>query len=144
MKKTCVRVAIAGLGGRGKDTYAECSLRFPDKMKIVAIADPIPEKRREVAEKYGVAEEMCFKTAEELLERERLADILFICTQDKMHYVHAMKALEKGYHLLLEKPISPNAKECAEIAAAVKNTTDMYRCVMLCGILHFIRKSNVL
>lgn len=134
MKKTCVRVAIAGLGGRGKDTYAECSLRFPDKMKIVAIADPIPEKRREVAEKYGVAEEMCFKTAEELLERERLADILFICTQDKMHYVHAMKALEKGYHLLLEKPISPNAKECAEIAAAAKKYN---RHVQVCHVMRY-------
>lgn len=37
-------VAIAGLGSRGRDTYAKAAKMYPDKMKIVAIADIDPEK----------------------------------------------------------------------------------------------------
>ena len=37
-------VAIAGLGSRGRDTYAKVAKLCSDKMKIVAIADIDPEK----------------------------------------------------------------------------------------------------
>lgn len=97
-----VKVAIIGLGGRGKDTYSKYVNRFPEKMQIVAIADPIESKRKDVAAIYGIPEENCYASAEELLAKDRLADVAFICTPDKMHYPHAMAALEKGYHLLLE------------------------------------------
>ena len=49
-----ITVAISGLGSRGKDTYAKCQHIFPDRMKIVAVADPIEEKVREVQEEYQV------------------------------------------------------------------------------------------
>ena len=134
MKKGPVRVAIVGLGGRGKDTYAACSLRFPEKMQIVAIADPVEEKRAAVAQMYHIPEEMCFPTAEALLQADKLADAIFICTQDKMHYSQAMAALKKGYHVLLEKPISPNPEECARIAAAAM---DCGRHVQVCHVLRY-------
>ena len=37
-------VAIVGLGSRGGDAYASCQKLFPEKMRIVAIADIVPEK----------------------------------------------------------------------------------------------------
>lgn len=134
MKKGPIRVAIVGLGGRGKDTYAPCSLRFPEKMQVVAIADPLEEKRAAVAEKYHISEEMCFPTAEALLDADKLADAVFICTQDKMHYSHAMAALKKGYHVLLEKPISPNPRECAHIA---RTAMECGRHVQVCHVLRY-------
>ena len=48
-----ITVAIAGLGGRGKDTYAPMALSRPDLMKIVAIADIVPEKVADVAKTSG-------------------------------------------------------------------------------------------
>lgn len=129
-----VKVAIIGLGGRGKDTYAKYVNRFPDKMQITAIADPIEDKRRDVASIYKIPEEHCFSSAEELLEKDRMADIAFICTPDKMHYAHAMAALKKGYHLLLEKPVSPDAQECADIAAAAHRYK---RHVQVCHVLRY-------
>lgn len=129
-----VKVAVLGLGGRGKDTYSQYVNRFPDKMQITAIADPIGDKRRDVAEKYGIPEKYCFHSAEELLKNEKLADVAFICTPDKMHHSHAMMALENGYHLLLEKPVSPSPKECAEIAV----TAHKYkRHVQVCHVLRY-------
>ena len=91
-----VKVAIIGLGGRGKDTYSKYVNRFPEKMQIVAIADPIESKRKDVAAIYGIPEENCYASAEELLAKDRLADVAFICTPDKMHYPHAMAAAGEG------------------------------------------------
>lgn len=115
MNNAPLRIAILGLGDRGLNAYAPCALRFPEKMKIAAVADPVEEKRLEAAKKYGVPQAMCFRTAEELLAQERLADVAFICTQDRQHCGHAVAALEKGYHLLLEKPIAPTLEECARV-----------------------------
>mgnify|MGYP000511991396 CR=1 FL=1 len=40
-----------------------------------------------------------------MIAHEKLADAMFICTQDRQHVRQAIPALEKGYDLLLEKPI---------------------------------------
>lgn len=134
MKKTPLTVALAGLGSRGKDTYAKCAKLFPDKMKIVAIADIDPAKVEEVAREYNIPKEMCFNSAEEMLEKEQLADLMFITTQDKQHVGHAIPALRKGYHLLLEKPISPDVEECKKIVAVAK---ECERQVIVCHVLRY-------
>ncbi len=114
--KLPITVAIAGAGGRGRNAYANIILRRQGLMKVVAVADLIREKVDITAKEHEIPENMCFNSAEEMLEQPKLADMMFICTQDKDHYGHAMKALEKGYHLLLEKPISPSLAECKQIA----------------------------
>ena len=129
-----VTVAIVGLGGRGKDTYAPMAHARPDLMKIVAIADIVPEKVDEVASLYGVARERCFASAEELLAQPRLADVLLICTQDRQHVGHAIPALQKGYHLLLEKPISPLLCECQRVLEEARRAK---RQVVVCHVLRY-------
>ena len=62
-----MKVAIAGLGSRGRDFYAKSAKLHPDKMKIVAIADIDPEKVSLVAEEYHIPQELCFSSAEEML-----------------------------------------------------------------------------
>jgi len=39
-----ITVALAGLGSRGKDTYAPVAKLLPEKMEITAIADIVEEK----------------------------------------------------------------------------------------------------
>jgi predicted dehydrogenase len=51
-----------------------------------------------------------------MLSRERLCQAALVCTPDALHYAPARIALELGYHLLLEKPISPVLEECQELA----------------------------
>ena len=69
-------VAIAGLGSRGRDTYAKAAKMYPDKMKIVAIADIDPEKVKLTAEEYDVPMSHCYESAEDMLEEEKLADAI--------------------------------------------------------------------
>lgn len=129
-----IRVAIAGLGNRGKDAYAPTAGIYKDQMEIVAIADIVPEKVEAMAEEYHIPKEMCFKSAEEMLQREKLADVMFICTQDRQHVGHAIPALRKGYDLLLEKPISPDLEECREI---LKVAEEEDRKVVVCHVLRY-------
>ena len=100
-------VAIVGLGSRGRVTYAPIAKQYPDLMEITALADINPACVEEAAKEYNVPKERCFTSAEELLAQPKLADAIFICTQDQDHVREALVALEKGYHILMEKPISP-------------------------------------
>lgn len=127
-------VVIAGAGGRGRLTYAPYSKKFPDQMKLVAAADRIPERLQEMKEEYGLAEECCFDTVEEMFDRPRMADMAFICTQDAEHVRHAILALEKGYDLLLEKPISAEAAECRRL---LEKAEELGRSVTVCHVLRY-------
>ncbi|MDD5897032.1 MAG: Gfo/Idh/MocA family oxidoreductase [Clostridia bacterium] len=127
-------VAIAGCGSRGQDTYAKCQERFPDKMKIVAAADIRPEKLEQLRAAYGLTEQQCYDSAESMLKAGKLADVMFICTPDDCHYAHAMEALSQGYHLLLEKPISPTEEQCRDIER-LANEKGLH--VAVCHVLRY-------
>ena len=103
-EKYMVTVAIAGLGARGGYIYSAFQKNRPDLMKTVAIAD----LKEELVEKYGrelgVKEENRFSSAEELLKREKLADVVIIATQDRDHFLHAMAALERDIIFYWKSP----------------------------------------
>lgn len=129
-----ITIAIVGLGSRGLDTYAACLERYPDKAKIVAVADVKPERVQLAAQRYHIPAERCFDSSMALLNADRLADAMVLATPDACHYQEAMAALSKGYHLLLEKPVARTAKECADIArlAEVKGLQ-----VAVCHVLRY-------
>ena len=132
MKK--ITVAIAGLGSRGLETYARCLEQYPDRAELVAIADIRPDRVQVAAERYGIAPEGCYDSVESLLQQPRLADVLFICTPDDLHYQPAIDALKKGYHLLLEKPAARTVAECRHIAELAEQ---MQRQVIVCHVLRY-------
>ncbi len=131
MKKT---VAVAGLGQRGYRIYATLFHKLPERVQIVAVADTDADKVAEARETLGIDENNCFSSAEELLEQPKLADALVIATLDQQHVPQAIKALEKGYDLLLEKPISGDKKECQEILEVAER---LNRKVVVCHVLRY-------
>ena len=125
-----IKIAVIGAGGRGMFSYAPYALNNSADMEITAVAEPKDFLREEFKEKYNLKPDMVFKCWTELLEKPKLADGLFICTQDNMHFEPAMKAIEKGYkYILLEKPISPSLEECKILAkTAVDNGVNIQVC----------------
>ena len=115
MKK--VTAVLIGAGQRGAHAYAPYALKHPEELEFVAVAEPIPERREHMRKTYHIPEENCFTSWDELVAQPRMADVALICTQDRMHFEPTMKALELGYHVLLEKPMSPDPKECLEMGA---------------------------
>ncbi len=132
--KTPITVAIAGLGSRGRDTYSRFAEKFPEEMKIVAVADIIPERVAEAAVTFSIPSERCFDSAEAMLAAGKLADVMLICTPDRCHSGHAIPALDLGYHLLLEKPIAPTPEECEAVLEAAKRNN---RHVVVCHVLRY-------
>ena len=133
---TCV---IVGAGGRGKDDYAPY-IKKTNAMKIVGVAEPDEGKREQFRKKYNIAEENCFDGYESLFAKGKIADACFICTQDKMHLEPLFMAMEQGYHIMLEKPISTNIEELIEIENAAKNYDKVFITGYVLRYTPFIRK----
>ena len=109
-----VTIAILGLGARGGNIYAEC-LKNNKKAKVVAVCDINKEKVAKLKAFFDLTDDQCFFDQDELLKEKR-ADGIIIAHDDDDHYDSAIKALDLGYDILIEKPISPNPLECLEIA----------------------------
>ncbi len=133
-QKRKLTVAISGLGSRGFQTYAKLCAHFPDDLEIVAGADPNPDHMRLFRERFDLPDDRCFASSDDMLRQDKLADILLICTLDRLHFSEATAALEKGYDILLEKPISTNAEECKIIADTANR---LGRKVMVCHVLRY-------
>lgn len=133
MKKK-VTVAVCGFGIRGTEAYAAYQKIAPEEMQVVAVADPRPERREVAMRDFGVAPEHCYASGEELLAQDRLADVLVIATQDNEHIRYALPALDKGYHLLLEKPISSSLEECVALREKAHACN---RLVIVCHVLRY-------
>ena len=117
MKK--LTFAILGMGNRGT-VYAKNICNYPDRAQVVAISDT-RRVRLDSANKFlQLDESRLFASAEQLLEQPKLADMMVVATQDAQHKDHAIRALEKGYDLILEKPISNRLQDVADIADAAK------------------------
>lgn len=112
---------LIGAGDRGARAYAPYALAYPNELKIVGVAEPGLERRKKIQVKHEIPAENCFESWEEVLNLDRkIADIAIICTLDRYHFKPTMRALELGYHVLLEKPMSPDPIECISMEQAAR------------------------
>lgn len=126
-------VAILGFGGRGIN-YGNLCKSISDKFKIVAVVDNNKDKLDLAAKQHNLSSDMLFDSVDSFFKAGKIADILFVCTQDSDHYAHTMPALDLGYDILLEKPISNNLKECIEIEQKAKK---LNRKIVVCHVLRY-------
>lgn len=103
-----LKAIILGAGYRGR-AYAEYAQSHPDQLEIVGVADPV-QANAIPAPRY-------WNDWKECLADKPEADIVMITMPDSLHHDSAIAALDAGYHLLLEKPISPTEEECREVIA---------------------------
>lgn len=132
--KTMTAILI-GAGDRGARAYAPYALAYPNELKIVGVAEPGIERRTRLQLGHDIPTENCFESWEEILGvGQKLADIAIICTLDRNHFKPTMKALELGYHVLLEKPMSPDPLECIAMEQAAKKYN---RQLTICHVLRY-------
>ena len=142
MKK--IRAIVIGAGGRGF-AYVYYMSFLRDKYQVVAVADPSEPQRRSVQEMWGFSEENCFHDWQEILSKPKMADVAIIATLDDMHREPALAAIEKGYDILLEKPVAQTAQECVDIAlAAEKKGVKVLVCHVLRYAPFFVRVKELL
>ena len=130
------KVIVIGCGSRGKAYSDIMKNDFDNHFEIVACAEPIDDRRNYMQQKHSISADMCFKSWEPILEREKFADVVVIATMDRDHFAPAMAAIEKGYNLLLEKPVAPTPEQCRAIQKAAEEKGVF---VLVCHVLRYTR-----
>ena len=114
-----VTMAIIGAGSRGYG-YSKFATAFPERVKITAVAEPIPYRRERIAKEHNIPAERCFESWEDFVKQPKMCDAVAICTQDNMHEDPAIACADLKYDILLEKPMAPTPDACRRIVEAVK------------------------
>ena len=129
-----VTAILIGAGQRGADVYASYALQFPSELKIVGVAEPNAERRERFCALHNIAPENSFADWSEVFQKPKFADCVFVCTQDRMHCEPVLKAFAKGYHVLCEKPMSPDETEIL----AMQNAAEKSGLVLsVCHVLRY-------
>ena len=121
------KALVLGAGYRGR-AYSEFAAAHPDLLEIVGVADPM-QAETIPAPRY-------WKDWRDCLAERPEADIVMITMPDDLHHEPALLALDAGYHLLLEKPISPTESECREV---IERAHECRRLVIVGHILRYTR-----
>ena len=116
-----ITAIVLGAGSRGA-TYAGYAKEHPEELRIVAIAEPRKDRLDALADSLDVPHENRFTHWKDLLAQPKMADCCFVCTLDDDHTDPAIRAMELGYHILLEKPMSNREEECKAIADTAERT----------------------
>jgi len=114
-----IKYGIIGTGWIA-EAHVESLKMMPD-VEIVAAADLIPGKAEKFMKKYGVPNVRCYPDHKSMLEAEEL-DAVSVCTYNTTHAECTIDALNKGVHVLLEKPMCVTIEEAAEIIKAEKRS----------------------
>jgi len=95
-----LKVGLIGAGFMG-GMHAACYEALSSEVKVVAVADVIKEKAEKIAGKFNSD---TYSSGEELIKSADV-DIIDICLPTYLHASHAVKAMEKGRAVFIEKPV---------------------------------------
>jgi predicted dehydrogenase len=86
-------------------------------VEVVAVADIIPERAREMAEEYHVTHAV--DSHRKLLKVPGI-DVVDVCTPNRSHTPIVLDALAAGKHVLCEKPLAVTPAEIEKMIAAAR------------------------
>ena len=112
-----LRVGIVGAGSIAVSCHLPSYAELSDLVEVVAIADIVPERARDAAEKFGIPH--YFASVEELLANVDV-DYVDICTWTAAHAPVCIAAAKAGKHILCEKPLASTLEQGLEMAEAVR------------------------
>jgi predicted dehydrogenase len=129
------RLKLAGIGCGGRvRTYFEIAARLPQWYELVAAADPNPARLAMTRTACGNPQLRTFDSDRALLAEPKLADVVIIATQDEYHVQPCLAAMEKGYDILLEKPIATNLRD---VLMLEQRALALGRRVLVCHVLRY-------
>ena len=116
-----VRVGIIGTGWIA-EAHMKAYLAMPD-VDVIAGADLVPGKAADFFAKFDMPEVKCYGSHKEMLDDESLQlDAVSVCTYNRTHAECTIYALNKGIHVMLEKPMCVTTEEAIEIIRAEKES----------------------
>jgi len=120
-----LRAGIIGVGFIGA-VHAE-QLRRLGNVEVVAIADTV-EPRKKADELHVPKGYADFR---QMIDGENL-DCVHVCTPNNTHYEIARYAMDKGVHVVCEKPMAVTSKEAEELLAYAKEKKLIHAMNFIC------------
>lgn len=111
-----IRVGILGQGRSGRDIHGNHLIKALGQYKIVAVADPLPERCDRATKEYGCAACTDYR---DVLKRGDL-DLVVNALPSHLHVPVSLEALKAGHRVLCEKPLARTVKEVDRLIAAAK------------------------
>lgn len=136
-RQKIVSILVIGCGNRG-EVYASYSLKHPDRAKIVGVAEPRVHTRNKFIKIHEstIEKDKIFSDWREIVKLdEKIADCVIIGLPDKLHKDAAVNFTEKGYHMLLEKPMATLLDDCRAITMASRENKSQINAV--CHVLRY-------
>ena len=132
VKDRKVRYAVVGVGWIAQAAFLP-GVEHTGNSEVVAFVTGHEEKAAKVGEMYGVDAVYTYEEYDHLLASGQI-DAAYLATPNWDHVELAVKTLEAGIHLLLEKPMAVSVEECERIIAASERTGAK---LMIAYRLHF-------
>ena len=114
-----IRYAVVGLGRAGWDIHIH-QLRGRDDARIVAVVDPVEQRRKQAADEFGCK---TYTSLSKMLKQEDV-EVVVVATPSVDHGRDTKKSLRAGKHVIVEKPM---AMSLAEADSMIRTAEEMGR-----------------
>jgi predicted dehydrogenase len=109
-----IRVAILGQGRSGRDIHGAHLSRDTERYRIVAIVDPLEERRARAEAEYGCA---TYADPRSLRERNDL-DLIVNAAPSRFHVPLTLEFLQAGFNVLSDKPLASRVADVDRLITA--------------------------
>ncbi|NLN18065.1 MAG: Gfo/Idh/MocA family oxidoreductase [Firmicutes bacterium] len=109
-----LKVCILGQGRSGRNIHGRYLLTDKDRYKIVAVVDPLEERRQRAAKEYGCD---VYSDYRDILDRKDL-DLVINATPSNLHVPITLDLLNHGFNVLCEKPLARTVEEVDRLIEA--------------------------
>jgi len=110
-----IRTGIIGTGGMA-NSHAR-HFKTIKGCKVLACCDIVPGKAAQFAQTHNIP--TAYEDTQEMLDKETL-DAVSVVTPDRAHCEPSLMAIERGLHVMCEKPLSGNLKDARRMAQAAR------------------------
>lgn len=136
-----IKVAILGQGRSGWGIHAAHLLADTDRFQVVAVADPIEGRCAKAVEACGCA---AYGDYSEVYDLEDI-DLVVNALPSHLHVPVTRELLERGFHVLSEKPAARTTHEMDTLIAEAEKSGTMYAIFQQSRLaLHFLKIMEII
>ena len=113
---------MIGAGNRGQGIFGQYALDMPHRAKFTAVVEPDKDKRNFFSASHTIPADRAFDSLESFMA-SGLDDIdgVVIATLEDLRIEPVLRAMERNWHILVEKPLCTNKEELIKLYDATRN-----------------------
>ncbi len=116
------RYAMVGTGSRGTSMWGESLLKsYPKHVKFVGLCDINPKRVEYAKTQIGAPDAKTYTDFDRMI-RETQPDVVIVTTVDAFHAKYAVRAMELGCDVIVEKPMATDEHQCQQIIDTERRT----------------------